>query len=94
MSRGDQCKIVWDQAQLGSVVGEKGKKRNSKGKISACQAVACEGTKGGGTCWRHTFDVVVHALNCLHASRWQVRGAVDSISLFQYHAPTIREKIF
>ena len=28
------------------------------------------------------------------SSRWQIRGAVDSIALFQYHAPTIREKIF
>ena len=28
------------------------------------------------------------------SSCWQIRGAVDSIALFQYHAPTIRENIF
>ena len=44
------------------MVGEKGKKRDSKGKISANQAVACGGGKGGGTCCRHTFEAAVHAL--------------------------------
>ena len=57
------------------MVGEKGKKRNSKGKISASQAVACEGGKGGGTCWRHTFDAVVHALNCQLSSRFTLTGS-------------------
>ena len=35
-----------------------------------------------------------HALIGQMSSCWQIRGAVDSIALFQYHAPTIREKIF
>ena len=60
-------------------MGEKGKKRDSKGKISARQAVAFGGGKDGGTCWRHTFEAAVHALIGQMSSRLQVRGAVDSI---------------
>ena len=41
----------------------------------------------------HDTRVWYHALIGHMYSCWQVRGVVDSIALFQYHAPTIRGKI-
>ena len=56
MSRADQCKIVLPGTRL------RGGGKRQKNRISASQAVACGGGKGGGTCWRHTFEAAVHAL--------------------------------
>ena len=79
----DQIWIAWNQ----------GKEQGQKG-IS-------DGLEGGGgrgemqqsleTClWcRHSMISVW----CQMSSCWQICGAVDSIVVFQYHAPTIREKI-
>ena len=41
----------------------------------------------------HDTRLWYHALIGQKSSCWQIRGALDSITLFQYHAPTIREKI-
>ena len=92
--------LAWDQALQW---GKKGKTRGQIGEISASeasQAVSWGGGKGGGA-WRHAFDAAVPWYQILvSCSDWSNVfmltdwGDVDSIALFQYHAPTIREKIF
>ena len=87
----------------GLAVGGKGKKRGQIGKILASEASWVYSGEGE---WAaepgvmplmppfHDVRFWYLALIGQMSSCWQIRGAVDSIALFQYHAPTIREKIF
>ena len=87
----------------GLAVGGKGKKRGQIGKISASEASWVYSGEGE---WAaepgvmplmppfHDTRFWYLALIGQMSSCWQIRGAVDSIALFQYHAPTITEKIF
>ena len=87
----------------GLAVEEKGKKRGQIGKILASEAswTVFWGGGMGGEAWSQLLMPPFHDTRFWYlpligqiSSCWQVRGAVDSIALFQYHAPTIREKIF
>ena len=92
--------LAWHQApQWG-----KKEKRGQIGKMSASEAspAAVWGGERVGGAWWHAFDAAApwyrrfgyHALIGQKSSCWQIRGAVDSIVLFQCHDATIREKSF
>ena len=94
------CSLAWDQAPQR---GEKAKNGVKQKKISASEA--SPGLPGEGERAAEPGDMPsmspfhdtgfwYHALIGEMSSCRQIRGAVDSIALFQYHAPTTREKVF
>ena len=97
-----QCRTSYNLGP-GSAVGEKGKKRGQIENLSASersQVVSWGGGKGGGA-WRQSLMPLFygtrfryHVLIGQTSSCSQIRGAVDSIVLFQYNTHTIRGKIF
>ena len=93
-------RVAWDQAWQW---GKKVKKRGQIGKTSASEAspvVAWVGETGAEPgdmplmSLFHDTRLWYHALIGQMSSCWQIRGAVDSIALFQYHAPAIRKIFF
>ena len=69
---------AWDQA-----LQRRGRREGGKGGEA--------GRGKGGEAWLYAFDT---AVPWYHALIGQIRSAVDSIAIFQNHAPSIREMTF
>ena len=72
-------------------VGEKGKKRGEMISTSEARPAVAWGWGKGGGAWRHA-GFWYHALIGQTSLCLQIRGAVDSIALFQCHVPIIRKQ--
>ena len=87
----------------GSAVGEKSQKTGSKEKSRQAKRAECwpgegeKATEPGDMPLMPPFHDTrfwYRALIGQMPSCWQINGAIDGIALFQYHAPTIQDKIF